>query len=219
MAVIDDFTDGVVLPSREVWERARKVLCGEDERGCTKRLVIRETGCHLSMIESWVARSREQRPTDEAWVWEIAQLWDAMDRTQAVLLEGALMANAITDRVKVRESFDAEGKPLGKTVITEKGGSESAQKRALEALNPRRWAPQKAGGGRAGGRVFEPEEAKKRVEANIRLKKLIAERGNPGRADYCDDIQAGMPSAVSAPGGVRVVQGELVDEVDFDEEI
>lgn len=216
-AVFEDVGIEAVLPSREVWERGRKVLAGEHEGGCTARLVMRETGCSLSQVERWVERSRERLDTDEAWVWEIAELWDAMGRTQAALIEGALMDKALTGNVKVREHFGADGKATGKTVITEEGGSLQAQTKALAVLDPRRWGPQKAGGG-AGSRMFDPEEGRKRLAANHRLKRLMIERGDPGQAAYTADVESGVGVKVPEKPAMPVLEGELVEETGFDDE-
>ena len=77
------------------WAKARSVLLGEHKNKCSVYSAAREAGITIHELERWVARSRLQDPTDDPWVYEIAQVFDESSVAQAGTLEDVAWDHSI----------------------------------------------------------------------------------------------------------------------------
>jgi len=98
----------------ERWESARSVLLGNDSRRVSRRAAAEAAGVTLSCLERWLARSRERRPEDEAWVWDIAEVVDVSHLSQASVLEDRLWSYALEG---VPKDVYHAGEKVGRTRV------------------------------------------------------------------------------------------------------
>ena len=116
------------------WEVAREVLEGRHECGhISPRAAAREAGVSLAEFRRWIARSREKREEDEAWIHEIAQVYDTRFQVQGEEVEDTMYHRAMKG-VEVEEITVAENSisTKTKTVFDNK-----LLMRALEVRDPR----------------------------------------------------------------------------------
>lgn len=69
--------------SPEAWNVAKAILTGEDAEKCSHSAAAKAAGVTLREFRAWIKRSEEQRPDDEPWVWEIAQVASVADESRA----------------------------------------------------------------------------------------------------------------------------------------
>ena len=68
--------------TRDQWAAAREVILGEKlEVGVSKVAAAREAGVSVRELNALEKRSRERRPEDEVWVWDVAEVMDEVEKT------------------------------------------------------------------------------------------------------------------------------------------
>lgn len=80
----------------ERWAAARAILCGESDTQISKAAAAAAAGIPIHHFTMWIKRSREKRPEDELWVWEIAEVFDASQELKAGRLEDVAWERAVT---------------------------------------------------------------------------------------------------------------------------
>ena len=107
----DELVAKTLTPER--WEVACNLLQGLDPSGLiSPRAAAAAAGVPLSTFKLWIERSREQRPDDDAWVWEIAPVYDERFAAQGEALEDVLFQRFHKGEVTPIIMKDKTGNPL-----------------------------------------------------------------------------------------------------------
>ena len=95
------------------WAKARSVLLGEHRKKCSVYSAAREAGISMHELERWVSRSRMRDPSDDPWIYEIAEVFDESTVAQAGTLEDVAWNHSING---VEEDVYHAGEVVGQKV-------------------------------------------------------------------------------------------------------
>lgn len=81
--------------SPDRWAAARDILLGENREKVSLYSAAKAAGVTVKEFDHWIARSRRRDPTDDPWIYEIAEVVDESPVAQAGVLEDVLWDQAI----------------------------------------------------------------------------------------------------------------------------
>lgn len=96
------------LLTQDRWELAADVMRGGCLEGTSKQLAASKAGVSVRVLNGWIARSREQRPEDEPWVWDIGSEVSGFEESRARILENKLWGQAMNGVRRERISPSGE---------------------------------------------------------------------------------------------------------------
>lgn len=98
--------------TKENWEKAWLVLSGQRGNRISKRAAAEAAGTSPQTLAAWINRSKERRPEDEPWVWEIAKQMDTLYSERGETLEDVAWDAAINGK---RKDIVFQGKVAGES--------------------------------------------------------------------------------------------------------